>query len=150
MNKFKMLFSLAIFSVLLSVFMLSGCGLKKWPEPQKREDSFAWGEIDAARRDNCLFIDINVSGAIENLDYLLVQLEPVGDKFGEGCPGCPFKAKQSVRFTRTSSGMKLVGSNVRLAVCGLKAEEVYRWKVVGYNVYKTYRPVQSAVYRPEE
>ncbi len=150
MNKNKAhtisIFILVIFSSML----ISGCGLKKWPEPQKSEDSFSWGSIEAERHDNCLFIDIDVQGASGNIDHILVLLEPVGDKFGEGCPGCPFKAKRSVRFDHGSPGFKQVDSRVRLAVCGLEFDELYRWKVVGYNVYRAFRPVSSSVYRPEE
>ncbi|MBQ8172611.1 MAG: hypothetical protein IJ034_01545, partial [Mailhella sp.] len=75
----------------LAVFLfgaLAGCGLKGDPRPDFDRDSFSFGEISAVlAADGTVTVRGSLTGAFQNMHFLVLEMQPVD---GELCKGCPF------------------------------------------------------------
>lgn len=130
--------------LLLAQFALSGCALgkKEWPAAQKSEDSFTLELIKGERKDNCLLLEVAVSGAANRLYRASIQYEILGGSDGEGCDGCPFVPRDAVHFTRNQNDFALNGNNLTLSLCTLETGKEYRFRVAG----KSELPTSPIVY----
>ncbi|WP_041720121.1 hypothetical protein [Pseudodesulfovibrio piezophilus] len=129
------------------VFLLSttlfGCALgkKEWPVAQKSEDLFKLTLISGARRDNCLLLQVAVSGASQRLYRASIQYDTVGGELGT-CEGCPFIPRDVVNFTRDQDGFDMEGETLSLSMCSLDPKIEYRFRVAG----KSELPTSPLVY----
>ena len=81
---------LVLLLVLVGCFALSGCGLKGDPIPDSSSEAFGFEELSAEMTvDGVLTFQGQISGASRNLDYLILEIQPVDDEL---CLGCPFLA----------------------------------------------------------
>ncbi len=124
-----------------ALVILTGCGLKVWPEPRAEEDRFSWKEITFSSHDTCLDIRAVLDGAWGNLARLDLELTP-GD---EDCPSCPFQASQTISFVMDASEVKREGAVLILHCCQLPASTGFRCRLVGHNVYPSLQPIPSNV-----
>lgn len=120
-------------ALLLLCLALAACALgkKEWPVPQKSEDRFSLKLLNGVREDNCLLLDVAVSGAASRLWRVAIQYEAVGTGEGQGCSGCPFVPREVKEFTRERQEFNLQGSVLKLSLCGLEPGVEYRFRVVG-------------------
>lgn len=131
----RVIFPLAILAFILS----SGCGKKDWPEPDLDYERFEWVSADAEMRRTCLVATGELTGAIDNLDAVYVELER-GD-----CPGCPFLPDSRQGYELPSPMVQLTGNSVTINVCGLDAGSTWRWRLVGRNKYDALGEALSGV-----
>lgn len=134
---------------LLVAFLVTGCaiGNKEWPSPNKGEDRFELTLLRGERRDRtCLYLEFHVSGARDRLSFVNLQLEPVGDGPGKGCPECPFMPRQGVRISRGEAGFVMTGSVLQLSYCDLEPDTDYRFRIVGMNEISNLEPVRTHIY----
>jgi len=121
-------------------------GKKEWPEPQESQDSFSLELLVGDKQDNCLLLEIAITGAVERLYRASIQYEFVGDVEGAGCDGCPFVPRDAVHFTRNQKGFALNGNNLTLSLCGLDSGKNYRFRVAGKSELPTSPLVYTDVY----
>lgn len=131
----------------LAVFV-AGCaiGHKEWPTPAKGEDVFSLKLVNGQRGDDCLYVELRVSGAVDQLAYVNLQLEPVGDGPGMGCAECPFMPRSAVRISREDAGFELDGSVLKVSHCGLELGIEYRFRIVGVNKLTSLAYVYTDIY----
>ena len=125
-----------------------GCALgkKEWPVAQESEDRFSLKLLDGVRQDNCLLLDVAVSGAVQRLWRVTIQYESVGTGEGQGCSGCPFVPRTVKEFTRENQEFNLQGSILKLNLCGLEPGVEYRFRVVGTSELPSMPLESTAVY----
>ncbi|WP_147821440.1 hypothetical protein [Salidesulfovibrio onnuriiensis] len=146
MSDSRKILTLILVSLLL---FTAGCaiGYKEWPKADKGEDSFGLSLLKGQRQDGtCLYLEFHVSGARDRLSFVHLQLEPVGDGPGQGCPECPFMPRQGVRLSRGEAGFTMTNSVLQLSYCGLDPEVEYRFRVVGVNELSSLGLVSTDIY----
>lgn len=124
-------------ALLLLIFGLSlfACGKREWPTPIASEDKFRWRSAQAMRAQGCVILNLESSGAWQNIEALNVMLEPVGDGPGDGCLSCPFSPRTTRRFVQGSAGYRSEMNRIVLTVCDLDPKKTYRVQVVGFNIF---------------
>jgi hypothetical protein len=137
--------------LLLALVVLSGCALgrKQWPEAARSEDRFTLKLMEGERIDDCLVLQVAVSGSVERLWRASVLYEAVGDEEGQGCIGCPFVPRAARHFTRDQDGFDLQGNVLNLSICGLEPGVEYRFQVSGKSEIPTMRMQYTDVYMAE-
>lgn len=123
---------------------LSACALgkKEWPAPQSSQDRFSLELVVGERQNECLHLEIVVSGAVDRLYRASIQYETVGPADGEGCAGCPFVPREAIHFTRGQPSFALSGDSLKLDLCSLAPDKQYRFRVAG----KSELPASPLVY----
>lgn len=138
-----------IFSVLLTLVVagLFGCALgkKEWPEAQESEDRFLIKLLAGDRQNECLTLDVAVTGATHRLYRATIQYEIAGG-LGGGCEGCPFVPREAVHFTRNSEDFVMNGNKLTLSMCSLEPGNEYRFRVAGKSELPTSPLVYTDVY----
>ncbi|MDD4730541.1 MAG: hypothetical protein PHX58_01265 [Desulfovibrio sp.] len=124
--------------------LISACtlGYKAWPAPEEKEDAFAWRLVTAQRKDGCLIIEGRLQGNYENLDFVTVQLEAMPT---DGCVECPFAPQRLVDMHRGDAGYDEIGPYVRLTLCDLEPDLMYKFRIVGHNALRSLQPQRSGV-----
>jgi hypothetical protein len=123
----------------LALMLCAGCGKKDWPEPNLDAERFAWASAQAELRQTCLVVSGELSGNIDNLDAVYVELAK-----GE-CPGCPFRPDMRQGYDLPSPMVQTQGNTVTINVCGLDAGQIWRWRLVGKNKYDVLGEATSSV-----
>ena len=141
----------AITLLLFALAVLAGCALgrKEWPEASRSEDRFTLKLMDGERIDDCLSLQVAVSGSVERLWRASVLYEPVGDEEGQGCVGCPFVPREAQHFIRGQQGFNLDGNVLSLGICGLEPGVEYRFRVSGKSEIPTMVMQYTDVYMAE-
>lgn len=137
--------------LLFALALLAGCALgrKQWPEASRSEDRFTLKLMEGERIDDCLVLQVAVSGAVERLWRASVLYESVGDEEGQGCIGCPFVPREAQHFSRDQEGFDLQGNVLRLSICGLEPGVEYRLQVSGKSEIPTMAMQYTDVYMAE-
>ena len=131
---------LAVSLILVAVCVFGGCGKKDWPEPDMDYERFHWVSAGGELRRTCLVVTGELTGNIDNLDAVYVELEK-----GE-CPGCPFNPERREGYKLPSPMVQRQGNSVTVNVCGLDASATWRWRLVGANKYEVLGEAESKVY----
>ncbi len=138
--------SLVLFSLLaVMVWLVTGCGKKDWPEPIVDKDRFVWSEISAQRVGKCLEITALLSGNVQNLAGLTLEVEMRSDP----CPGCPFVPTIKERMSPGSENWKRRGALVHVNWCKLETGKAVRWRLIGHPLHSSLADVPSRVYSLE-
>jgi len=118
-----------VLAATLALVLCAGCGKKQWPEPNIEAERFAWTGVRAELRQTCLVVSGELTGNIDNLQAVFVELAK-----GE-CPGCPFQPDSRQGYRLPSAMVQRQGNTVTVNVCGLDTGQVWRWRLVGKNKY---------------
>ena len=129
----------------LALALLASCtlGVKKWPAPQRSQDSFELGETQLIRQGACMDIQTTIQGAAGNLGAVDVQLEAIGDGPDQGCADCPFKPRRVEVIGRGDPRLTRTGGLVHIQLCGLDPTLAYRVRLSAANVYGNLAPELS-------
>lgn len=128
-------------AALLSVVAGCALGKKEWPAARSGDDNFAMELMVGERKDNCLLLEVAVTGAVDRLYRASIQYERVGGE-GGGCDGCPFVPRDAKHVTRDQSEFVMNGNALSLSMCTLEPGVEYRFRVVG----KSELPTSPLVY----
>ena len=133
----------AVVLLMLCVAVFAGCGVKGAPRPDHSRDLFGFSSLSAVLEgDGVVIIDGKLTGAFQNADYLILQMQPVD---GELCAGCPFLPQDQFRIDTRDIWEDGDGSTFSVIYSPLFRADMYRWRMVGYNVYAGVAPVVSDV-----
>lgn len=121
-------------AALLLLLMLAACnmGKKNWPHAVESEDAFSLEVLSAERKNNCLLLQIGVTGALGRLYRASIQYEEVGGYNG-GCKDCPFVPRSALHVTRNNPDFELEEGTLSLSMCSLNPDSEYRFRVAGKN-----------------
>lgn len=129
--KFRKL-CLAVLAVFL-LGILAGCGLKGDPRPDFDRDSFSFGEISAVlAADGTVTVSGSLDGAFQNMHFLVLEMQPVD---GELCKGCPFVPQDQFRIDARDAWESENGSRFSVVYRPIFAADMYRWRLIGHNIY---------------
>jgi len=131
--------------VLGSIALSLGCGKKNWPEPIAEKDRFVWSEMSTKVEGNCLDITALLSGNVQNLAGLTLEVE----MRSEPCSGCPFVPTARVRMGPGSEDWERRGALVHVTWCGLEPDKAVRWRLIGHPLHTVMADVPSRVYSLE-
>ncbi|MBQ4616023.1 MAG: hypothetical protein IJB29_04850 [Mailhella sp.] len=134
-----------IFSVMLLMLSLSvvACGVKSPPQPDFSRDSFAFGELSATlSSDGVVTVSGSLTGAFQNAEYFVLEMQPVD---GELCLGCPFVPQDQYRIDSRDAWESESGSQFTVVYRPIFKADMYRWRVVGHNMYSGIKDVVSSV-----
>lgn len=113
---------------------LTGCGRKGDPTPNYSSQLFSWRNVFAAVSDaGCLSVSGSVGGASYNVESMVLELQP----YDSSCAGCPFVPQETFRISATEAWEAPGGDTFRFAYCPADRAGVYRWRLVGRNVYSS-------------
>jgi hypothetical protein len=135
--------ALTLVALLCAAAACVNIGKKEWPKPVKSEDRFSFDRVAAARRAECLTVDLLVGGKFANLASVTVLLQAVGE--ADGCAACPFVPTRHVPLAPGDPGFERSGPSLRVTVCGLDPAKAYRFTVIGQNVFRALGQVESEV-----
>ena len=115
-----------------AVLFLCGCGKKGAPVPDQSRDTFAFSGYSAVLHGGGLNIEGDISGAFQNVEYVVLELQPVD---GELCEGCPFLAQEQKRFDAKEIWTVPGRSAISLSYRPLYSVQQYRLRLVAHNMY---------------
>lgn len=134
--------SVALCTLILLAFS-SACGVKGAPKPDFSRDAFAFGQLSAILSvDGAVTVSGDLTGAFQNAEFFVLQMQPVD---GELCAGCPFLPQDQYRFDARDAWESENGSRFSVVYRPLFPASLYRWRIVGYNVYSGIPAVVSDV-----
>ena len=136
LNLWSLLFCMSAF------FAVSGCGKKGLPLPDLERDMFSFSEYSATLRGGVINIECRISGAVRNLEYVVLEIEPVD---GELCTGCPFLAVEQKHFDSRELWDGSVGERISLSYQPGRMMDSYRWRIVGHNILTGLPDVEGEV-----
>ena len=128
---------------LLVFATLSACGLKGAPHPDFSRDAFGFGQLSAVLAvDGAVTVSGELTGQFQNADYFVLQMQPVE---GELCTGCPFVPQDQYRFDASDAWESENGSKFSVVYLPIFPAQLYRWRIVGHNVYSGIPTVVSDI-----
>lgn len=129
--------------LLCAALMLFGCGRKGAPVPDYSRDAFAFADLQAeAAADGAVTFSGRVTGASQNLEYLVLEMQAVD---GELCEGCPFLAQEQQRVDSRDAWENETGSSFSFVYRPVFPGQAWRWRVVGHNLYSGLPDVTSPI-----
>ena len=118
----------------LCLFLLAalsaGCGKKGAPLPDTEADAFAFSACSATLRGGGLNVECRLEGAARNLEYAVLELDPVDVEL---CPGCPFAAVEQKRFEARELRDGGAADRISLSYRPARMAGAYRWRLVGHS-----------------
>lgn len=119
--------------MLCSAVVISACGRKADPVPDFSRDSFVFESLQAEMAvDGTVTFSGDVSGAFQNMEYMVLEMQPVD---GELCKGCPFLPQDQHRVDSRDAWESENGSRFSFVYRPVFPAELYRWRIVGHNTY---------------
>ena len=138
---FKKICSAAL--LCLSVAFFAGCGVKGAPKPDYSHDSFGIGALTSSVEvSGVVSVSGKLTGSFQNVDHLILQIQPVD---GELCTGCPFLPQEQFLIEADDIWRDGDGSTFDAVVRPVFSADMYRWRIVGQNTYAGIPPVMSEV-----
>ena len=133
--KRRFVFSGAWFALiaLCAALVVAGCGRKGDPVPDFSRDEFSFASLSAeAAADGTITFQGTVSGAAQNLEYMVLEMQAVD---GELCEGCPFLAQEQHRVDSRDAWENETGSAFSFVYRPVFPGSAYRWRLIGHNIY---------------
>ena len=128
--------------IFLMAALAAGCGKKGDPLPDVAEDVFTFSACTATLRGGGLNVECRLAGAVRNLEYAVLELEPVD---GELCSGCPFTAVEQKRFEAGELRDESEADRISLSYRPARVTDAYRWRLVGHSTVSGLPDVESEV-----
>ena len=127
--------------LLVGLLALAGCGRKGDPVPDYSRDAFSFTDLAAeAAADGVITFSGNVSGAAQNMEYMVLEMQAVD---GELCEGCPFLAQEQQRIDARDAWESETGSSFSFVHRPVFPGCAWRWRLVGHNLYSGLADVTS-------
>ncbi len=127
--------------LLCLIAAITGCGRKGAPVPDYSLDAFSFASLSAeASADGSIDFYAKLSGAVQNMEYFVLEMQPVD---GELCAGCPFLAQEQYRSDARDAWDGSDSSALRFHYRPLFPGSAYRWRLIGYNIYSGISAVVS-------
>ena len=128
---FKKICSIAL--LCLSAAFVAACGVKGSPKPDYSHDSFGIAALESSVEvSGVVSVRGKLTGAFQNVDHLILQLQPVD---GELCAGCPFLPQEQFLIESEDIWRDGDGTTFDAVVRLVFIAETYRWRIVGQNTY---------------
>ena len=138
---FKKICSVAL--LCLSAALVAACGVKGDPKPDYSHDNFGLASLaSSVEFGGVLSVSGKLTGSYQNVDHLILQLQPVD---GELCAGCPFLPQEQFLIESEDIWRDGDGTTFDAVVRPVFTAETYRWRIVGQNTYAGIPPVLSEV-----
>ena len=123
----------AFLAAVVLIFALTGCGRKGAPVPDYSRDEFSFASLNAeAAADGTITFQGTVSGAAQNLEYMILEMQAVD---GELCEGCPFLPQDQYRVDSRDAWENESGSSFSFVYRPVFSGSAYRWRLTGHNLY---------------
>lgn len=134
MERSSVLWKLFMPAALLCLALaLAGCGRKGAPVPDYSRDAFSFTDLAAeAAADGVITFSGSVSGAAQNMEYMVLEIQAVD---GELCEGCPFLAQEQQRIDSRDAWESESGSSFSFVYRPVFSGYAWRWRLVGHNLY---------------
>lgn len=117
----------------LAAALIAGCGVKGDPQPDHSRDIFGFSGLSAIlAADGAVTVSGDVTGAFQNVEYLVLEMQPVDDEL---CAGCPFVPQDQYRIDARDAWESESGSKFSVVYRPIFPASLYRWRIVGHNVY---------------
>lgn len=117
----------------LAVAALSACGKAGMPKPPKTNAEFGWESVNGqAIPNNCIVVSGTMNGAVENLNDVILEIEPIND---DSCVGCPFTPREKERFSAWRLGITPSNLSFSRTYCPQVTGDGVRWRFVGTNTH---------------
>ena len=128
----------------LTATLFAGCGVKGDPRPDYSRDGFGISSLASSVEAGGLVVSVSgkLTGAFQNADHLILQLQPVD---GELCAGCPFLPQEQFLIESEDIWRDGDGTTFEAVVRPVFNVEMYRWRVIGHNTYAGIPAVVSNV-----
>ena len=133
--KRRFVFSGAWFALiaLCAALVVAGCGRKGDPVPDYSRDEFSFASLSAeAAADGTITFQGTVSGAAQNLEYMVLEMQAVD---GELCEGFPFLPQDQYRVDSRDAWESNSGSSFSFVYRPVFSGSAYRWRLIGHNLY---------------
>ena len=131
---------LALTCLMLTV-VIAGCGLKGAPVPDYSRDGFAFASLEARiSAGGAVTFKGELTGAAQNLEYMVLEMQPVD---GELCEGCPFLPQDTCRIDAREAWDGSSAASFSFVYRPAFAASEYRWRLIGHNVYSGLPDVTS-------
>lgn len=138
---FKKICSAAL--LCLSAALVAACGVKGAPKPDYSHDSFGIAALaSSVEVGGVLSVSGKLTDSFQNVDHLILQIQPVD---GELCTGCPFLPQEQFLIESEDIWRDGDGTTFDAVVRPVFHAEMYRWRIVGQNTYAGIPPVVSEV-----
>lgn len=119
--------------LICAMMTFTGCGRKGDPVPDFSRDEFSFATLSSeAAADGTITFQGTVSGASQNLEYMVLEMQAVD---GELCEGCPFLAQEQHRVDSRDAWESENGSAFSFVYRPVFPGNVYRWRLIGHNLY---------------
>lgn len=134
----------ALFLLLcLLALPLSACGKQGPPIPQDAKNMFAWKAAKATRTTviqngepaSCLTILADMTGAVNNVEVFLIELEP---QTGEICRECPFTPGEAQQIKPIAAQEYQKTVRYTFSYCPVITADAYRLRIVARNVFTAF------------
>lgn len=133
----------SVVAMLICAALLAGCGRKGAPIPDFSKDEFGFAALEAeVAFDGAVTFQGHVTGEAQNLEYMVLEMQPVD---GELCEGCPFLAQEQYRIDSRDAWESENGNAFRFAYRPVFSAAVYRWRIRGHNLYSGLPEVTSPI-----
>ena len=127
----------------LSTAFVAGCGVKGSPNPDYAHDSFGIAALaSSVEVGGVLSVSGKLTDSFQNVDHLILQVQPVD---GELCTGCPFLPQEQFLIESEDIWRDGDGTTFDAVVRPVFTADAYRWRIVGENTYAGIPPVVSEV-----
>ena len=130
-------------ALLICAAILSGCGRKGDPIPDFSKDEFGFAALASEiALDGAVTFQGQVTGEAQNMEYMVLEIQPVD---GELCEGCPFLAQEQYRVESRDAWESENGNAFRFAYRPVYPAEIYRWRLRGHYLYSGLPEVTSPI-----
>ena len=116
----------------LVLFLVAGCGKSGMPLPKKTQDTFTITGASLSPMGDCVVARGTVTGAANLIDKLVLEMAPIESY--DDCPGCPFVAREFMEYSSSDIQLDPTGQFL-LSFCPATDAPMYRWRLVGKNVF---------------
>jgi len=127
----------------LTAALFAGCGVKGAPQPDYSRDSFGIAELSSiVEPSRVLIVEGRLTDSFQNVDHLILQVQPVD---GELCSGCPFLPQEQFLIETEDIWKDGDGTTFDVVYSPVFAADMYRWRIIGHNTYAGIPPVVTDV-----
>lgn len=104
---------------------------------------FQWKNVEASLTPSmCVSIVADMSGAAQNVESFVLELEPKSDSV---CVDCPFNPYEVATLTPNETVEREKSTRFLFTYCPQNKADSYRWRLVARNVFNAFPYVISPI-----